>query len=89
MKEYDNAGGNLPAVRNFLIPDILLNIRRCCHHIQRSCIFPYPVQLENALLYYPSQYFLVPIVTVIYKTVYRSNFEEANLNICQFTILVH
>lgn len=25
MKEYDSARGNLPAARNFLIPDILLN----------------------------------------------------------------
>jgi hypothetical protein len=54
MMEYDNAGGNLPVARNFLVPDILLSIRRCYHHIQRSCIFLYPVQLENAPTYYPS-----------------------------------
>jgi hypothetical protein len=71
MKEYDSAEGNLLAARNFPIPGILLNILQCCHHIQNSCTFLYPIQLEYAPICHPSQYFLVPIMTVIYKTVSR------------------
>jgi hypothetical protein len=70
MKEYDSAGGNLLAARNFPIPGISLKILQYCHHIQNSCTFLYSIQLEYALICHPSQYFLVLVMTVIYKTVY-------------------
>ena len=67
---------NLLTVRNFLIQDISSNIQQYCRRIQHFCISCCLTWFEYARFFRPSQYFLIPVMTVVYIIVYESYFNE-------------
>ena len=73
-RDYDLR--SLVTAHSSLIQDISLNIRQYCRHIQNSCTFVCQALFEYARFFRPSQYFLIPVTTVVYIIVYESYFNE-------------
>lgn len=67
---------NLLTVRNFLIQDISSDIQQYCRRIQHFCTSCCLTWFEYARVFRPSQYFLIPVTTVVYIIVYESYFNE-------------